>query len=201
MTSEVLSQAVGAGATITFGQGRIFNLLGAASPVTIVLEGKNSSKPGQTRVRTFKNIPAGSKFTAREGEEWTFLRLTSAAAQNVTLFVGDDDMSFNNAVTVTGVAVVAVSPSSTFTDTADTVQATGTQTAIAANLARKRITIGVLSTSAESVRVSSTGGAARGIEIQAGTFTEFDTTGALIVRNDNTHGAAASATWYAEEES
>src|SRR5258708_34144204 len=100
MTSEVLTQAVGAGATITFRRGRIFKLLRAAAPVPITLEGK-SGGGGQTAIRKFVNIPAGSKFTAKVGEEWTFLRLFSAGAQNITLFVGDDDMSFNNAVTVT----------------------------------------------------------------------------------------------------
>ena len=198
MTSEVLTQTVGAGATATFGRGRIFNLLQAATPVTIVLEAK-SPKGGQTAIRTFKNIPAGSKFTAKVGEEWTFLRLTSAAAQNVTLFVGDDDMSFNNAVTVTGVAVVAITPSSTINaPTQTTIAATTTDIAtITQNLSRKRITVGNLSTSPNSIRVSADGLTNKGIEVQPGTFAEFDTTAALGVRNDG----AGVCTWYFFEES
>jgi hypothetical protein len=199
MTSEVLSQAVGAGATVVFGQGRIFNLLGAASPVTIICESKNSSKPGQTRIRKFANIPAGSKFTAPVGEEWTFLRLTSAAAQVVTLFVGDDDMSFNNAVTVTGVAVVAITPSSSINaPTQSNLGATTSDTVtVPQNLARKRITIGNLSSNTTSIRVSADGATLKGIEIQPGTFTEFDTTAALGIRNDS----ASAVLWYFFEES
>lgn len=198
MTSEVLVQSVGAGATITFGRGRIFNLLQAASQVTITLEGK-SIQGGQTNVRKFVNIPAGSKFTAPRGEEWTFLRLFSAAAQNITLFVGDDDMSFNNAVTVTGVAVVAITPSSAVNaPTEIAIAATTTDIAsIPANLARKRITIGVKAAAAGPVRVSADGLTLKGVEIQPGTFAEFDTTAALGIRND----AAAGTTYYFFEES
>lgn len=197
MTSEVLVQAVGAGGTITFGRGRIFNLLQASTPVTITLEGK-SVQGGQTNVRKFVNIPAGSKFTAPRGEEWTFLRLTSAAAQNVTLFVGDDDMSFNNAVTVTGVAVVAITPSSSINSPVASVLAGNTTdgTGVPANLARKRVTVYNLAASLGPIRVSDNGVTGRGIEISAGTFAEFDTTAALGIRCDTANGA----TWgYFEE--
>lgn len=197
MTSEVLTQAVGAGATITFGRGRIFNLLQAAAQVSITLEGKSVSG-GQTAVRKFVNIPAGSKFTAPRGEEWTFLRLTSAAAQNITLFVGDDDMSFNNAVTVTGTAVVAVTPSSAVNaPTQQSLAATTSDVAtLPANLSRKRVTIGNLSSNTTSIRVSADGVTNKGIEIQPGVFTEFDTTAALGIRNDS----AVAVIWYFFEE-
>jgi hypothetical protein len=198
MTSEVLLQAVGAGGTVTFGRGRIFNLLQAASPVTIVLEGKSTSG-GQTAVRKFVNIPAGSKFTAKAGEEWTFLRLTSALAQNVTLFVGDDDMTFSNAVTVTGVAVVAVTPSTTINSPVASVLAGNATdgTGVPGNPARKRVTVYNLAASAGSIRVSDTGVTGRGIEISAGTYAEFDTTAALGIRCDT----ASGATWGYFEES
>jgi hypothetical protein len=198
MTSEVLTQTVGAGATVTFGRGRIFNLLQASSPVTIVLEAK-SVQGGQTAIRKFVNIPAGSKFTAKAGEEWTFLRLTSAAAQNITLFVGDDDMSFNNAVTVTGVAVVAITPSSVINSPAATALAGNTTdgTGVPANAGRKRVTVYNLAASAGSIRVSDTGVTGRGVELQAGTFAEFDTTATLAIRCDT----ASGATWGYFEES
>lgn len=198
MTSEVLTQAVGAGATVTFGRGRIFNLLQASSPVTINLEGK-SVQGGQTSIRKFVNIPAGSKFTAKAGEEWTFLRLTSAAPQNVTLFVGDDDMSFNNAVTVSGVAVVAITPSSSINSPIATALAANTTdgTGVPANLARKRVTIYNLQASLGPIRVSDTGVTGRGPEIAPGTDQEFDTTAALGIRCDTANGA----TWGYFEES
>jgi hypothetical protein len=198
MTSEVLTQTVGAGGTVTFGRGRIFNLLQAASPVTIVLEGK-SVTGGQTAIRKFINIPAGSKFTGKAGEEWTFLRLTSAAAQNVTMFVGDDDMSFNNAVTVTGVAVVAITPSSIINSpVASVLGGNATDgTGVPANAGRKRVTVYNLQASLGAIRVSDTGVTGRGPEIAPGTFAEFDTTAALGIRCDTANGA----TWGYFEES
>lgn len=198
MTSEVLTQTIAAGGTATFGRGRIFNLLQAATPVTIVAETK-STQGGQTAIRKFVNIPAGSKFTGKVGEEWTFLRVTSAAAQNVTMFVGDDDMSFNNAVTVTGVAVVAITPSSVINSPVATALAGNTTdpTGVPANAGRKRVTVYNLSTSAGFIRVSDTGATGRGPEIGPGANQEFDTISALGIRCDT----AAGATWGYFEES
>jgi hypothetical protein len=198
MTSEVLQQTLIGGTIATFGRGRIFNLLQASSPVTITLEGK-SVQGGQTAIRKFVNIPAGSKFTAKAGEEWTFLRVLSTAGQTITLFVGDDDMTFNNAVTVTGVAVVSVSPSGSVNSPAATPLAANTTdpTGVPANLARRRVTVYNLSTGAGgTIRVSDTGVTGRGFEIAAGTNQEIDTTAALFIRCDT----ATGATWgYLEE--
>ncbi len=197
MSSEVLTYTVTAGQTTVTGSGRIFNLLQApGGPVSIVADTR-SQAGGQSPQRVFTNIPAGSKFTAKAGEHWTYLRITSPVTQVITIFIGDEDMAFNNAVSITGTATTTVQPSATFTDTADTAQAFGTQTVIGANPGRRRITIGNRETSAVTIRVSGAGGAGRGIVIQPGTFTEFVTTASLTVRNDN---AAGAATWYAEEE-
>lgn len=198
MSSEVLTYGITAGQTTVAGQGRIFNLLSApGGPVTIVADTRKI-QGGQSPQRVFTNIPAGTKFTARDGEGWTYLRITSSVSQIITLFVGDEDLQFNNAVTLTGTAIVAINPSSTVNDTVDTAQGFGTQTTIAANLNRRRITIGNRNTSANAIRVSGAGGAGRGVEIAPGTYTEFDTTAALTVRNDAAGGAGC--TWYAEEE-
>jgi hypothetical protein len=189
---------VTAGQTTVLGRGRIFNVLQASSPISVVAD-RRSNAGGQTLNRVFNSIPAGSKFTAKDGEEWTYLRITSALTQTITIFVGDDDMQFNNAVTVTGTAVVSVSPSNTLNCSADkTLAANSTDAAsIPANAARRRVTIGLLSSSAATkIRVSDTGATTRGFEIQAGTFTEFDTTAALGIRNDT----AAIATYYIVEE-
>lgn len=198
MTSEVLTQAVGAGATVTFSRGRIFNVLQASAPVTINCEGKSVSG-GQTAIRRFVNIPAGSKFTAKAGEEWTFLRLTSAVAQVVTLFVGDDDMSFNNAVTITGTAQTQVAPSGTINSPVATALAGNTTdgTGVPANPARRRVTVYNLAASAGPIRVSDTGVTGRGFELGPGTYAEVDTVAALGIRCDT----AAGATWGYFEES
>lgn len=197
MSSEVLTFTVGPGQTAVAGQGRIWNLLSAPGGNVTIQCDTRSIQGGQSPQRIFKNVPPGTKFTAAVGEKWTYARIDSPVLQNITIFIGDEDLQFNNAVSITGTAVTTVQPSALLTDTVDTVQAFGTQTVIAANPARRRITIGNRETSAATVRVSHSGGAGRGIVIQAGTFTEFDTTDTLTVRNDN---AAGSATWYAEEE-
>jgi len=141
-------------------------------------------------------------------ERWDYLFITAAVGTVLTFMYGyadvrEDATLFNQQIAViAGVTAVALNPSSALTDTVDTAQATGTETTIAANLARRRITIGVPPTAAanEPVRVSSAGGAGRGIVIQPGTNQEFQTTSALHVRNDNTLGTGLGTVWYAEEE-
>lgn len=141
-------------------------------------------------------------------QRWDFATITGAAGVVITFMYGyadvrEDVTLFNQQIAViSGVTAVATQPSSSFADTADTAQATATQTNIAANLLRRRITIGVPPTAAanEPVRVSTTGGAARGVVIMPGTNQEFDTTAALFVRNDNTLGTGLGTVWYAEEE-
>lgn len=184
MTSEVLVQAVGAGATVTFGRGRVFNILQAASPVSITLETK-STKGGQTQVRKFSNIPAGSKFTLRPGDEdWTFMRLTSALGQTVTVFVGDDDMTFSNAVTVTGIAVVAITPSSTVADTtAISPTVVGQHTLFAANAARKRVTVYADPANTNTIYFRVPAGVNDIAFVQPGTYEEFDTATGLDYRD------------------
>lgn len=201
MSSEVLNFTVGPGQTAVGGQGRIWNLLSAPGGNVTISADTRSVQGGQSPQRIFKNVPPGSKFTAEKGQHWTYLRIDSPVLQTISLFIGDEDLQFNNAVSITGTAVTTVSPSSVITPTvADhALAATTTDVAsIPANASRRRITIGLLSTSlATSIRVSDLGLTGRGIEIQAGTFTEFDTTAALGIRNDT----AAVATWYFYEES
>lgn len=196
MSSEVLQYTVTAGQTTVAGSGRIFNLLQApAGPVSITADTR-SQAGGQSPQRVFTNIPAGSKFTAAPGERWTYLRITSAVTQVITIFIGDEDMQFNNAVSITGTAATTVQPSATINDTADTAQGANSQTVIAANPSRRRITIGNRETSAGIIRVSGAGGAGHGVVLQPGVFAEFDTTASITVRADT----ASAATWYAFEE-
>lgn len=144
-----------------------------------------SQKGGQTQPRVFKNVPPGTKFTAAHGESWTYLRIDSAVAQNVTIFIGDEDLQFNNAVTVTGLAQVAVFPSSTITDTAPiNPTAAGQHALVAANPARRRVTIYSDPANAgdATIFIRKTGGANDIGFIVPGTFEEFDTTAGLDYR-------------------
>lgn len=176
-------------------------LIAASSNVNVAL----TRMLTDSGTETFSGVQAGLQVARLR--PWTQGTITGAAGAIVTLFYGfqnvrEDATLFSQQIaTIAGTVVVATAPGSAMADTADTAQGVGTETAIAANLARKRITIGVLSTSVNGVRVSFTGGAnTRGIEVQPGTFTEFDTTAALKVRNAAINDAAANATWYAEEE-
>lgn len=191
MSSEVLTQLIAAGTTVTFGQGRIFNLLSApGGPVTIIAERKTLTKSGQSQIRKFSNIPAGSKFTADKGDEWTFLRVTSASLQTIQIFVGDEDMQFNNAVTVTGVAAVQLTPSSALTDQAGlgAGTVTGQHTLFAANAARRRVTVYADPTNTATVFLRAAGGANDLGYIQPGTFEEFDTTVGMDYRDPSAGG-------------
>jgi hypothetical protein len=185
----------GGGAIIPLPRGRYFYVRTATSNIDVTTHGN----PGSPI--TLTGIPAGSKFgPVAEGQDWTELRVASSAAQTIEITISDDgNFEIAASVTVAGVAAVAEQPSGTLADTADTSQAAASQTTISANLSRRRITIGHLSTSASaSVRVSQAGGDGRGIELGPGVFQEFKTTAQLIVRNVT--GAAGVATWYALEE-
>lgn len=197
MSARTYVETFGAGETKRLPAGRYFYIKSATAALSIQTEGN----PGSPVL--FQGIGSNSEFgPVAEGQGWRFLAVTSAAAQVVEIVISDDGLfKVGNAVTVSGVAQVYVTPSDTMTDTADTTQAAGTETPIAANLLRRRITIGVPTTSQNSVRVSKSGGADdRGIEIQPGTFVAFETRDALYVRNADMFGSAADALWYAEEE-
>jgi len=195
MTTEVISQSLTAGQAATFGGGRIFYIksLSGVGTLTITAENNGSSAV----VRRFINVGSGFKFKAEVNKGWTLLRVTSSTSQNIEIIVGDDDVEVANAVSITGTSNVVVVPSSSVTDTADATLAALAQVSIASNTSRKRLTVGVLSSSAASVRVSSTGGAGRGFEIQPGQFFPFETTAALKIYNPD---SVNTATYYLEEE-
>lgn len=186
------------------GRGRLANanfifVIAASLPVSVRL-----NRGGSTE--SFDSISAGLQVGRLK--PWEECALIGTAGATVTLFYGycslrEDVTVFSQQIaTIAGTVAVAILPASSITDTADTTTAAGAQVAISANLARRRLTIGVLSTSGNGVRVSFTGGAnTRGIEIQPGTFVEFQQTAALVVRNADIAATAANAVWYAEEES
>lgn len=195
MSARNYLQSIGAGATARLPGGRYFFVKQATSAITITTQG-NTGTPAR-----FENIGAGSKFGPIP-DAWTFLDVFSAGAQTIELIISDDGLfEVANAVTVSGVAQVADLPSAALADTADASLASGAETTIAANLLRRRITIGVLSSFTNGVRVSQAGGAnTKGIEIQPGTFVEFRTTAALVVRNANVAADASATSWYSLEE-
>lgn len=192
-------EVIGANGVINLANGNFFFLLS----VTVGTIQIRLVKTGGG-VEEFSGLQAGLKVARLK--RWEYATITGTPGATVVFFHGfgdvkEDETSFQQQIaTIAGTVGVAVLPASTFTDTPDTAQAINTQTVIVANLARRRITIGVTAASTENVRVSSAGGAGRGIQIQPGTFVEFDNTASLTVRNNNDNATGGNASWYAEEE-
>lgn len=138
MSTETLSQAIGAGNTVQFGSGTQFLVQAASAPISIIAQTIGDS----SKTRKFTNVPAGFKFTAaNDSEGFDLLQVTSATAQTVTLAVGTDDITFSNQVTVAGNVTTQDLPASTMTNTAPMVTAAATAALVAANPARRRISI------------------------------------------------------------
>lgn len=197
MSVDSRTQTIDATGRLPLANANFLFLIAATAAVTITF-----SRGGSTE--TFQNTLAG--LSVARVQKWDYAFITGAAGTVVTFFYGitaireDDTQLLQSLATIAGNVSTTDLPSATMADTADTAQAAGTQTAIAANLARRRIKIGVPSSALNSVRVSFSGGAARGVEIQPGQNEPFYTTAALIVRNDDTFATGAATSWYAEEE-
>lgn len=191
------TETIPASGQLSLTNANFFFMISATANVTLRL-------PRLGSFEEFSGLQAGIQ-VARV-RNWDYATIVGTAGTVVTFFYGytavrEDVTLFNQQIAIiAGITAVATAPSASFTSTVDTAQASGTSTNIAANLARRRITIGVPSSALNSVRVSNLGGGGRGIEIQPGQFVEFATTVALNVRNDNTFGTGAATTWYAEEE-
>lgn len=184
---------MGAGETVRAPRGRLFFIKSASSPLSIGVAGR----PGAPIKMT--NIGAGLKYgPVAPGEEWQYLELTSALAQTVELIVSDDDVEIANVVSVAGVAAVTIAPSSTVATVADVSIANGGTHSIAADAARKRITLQAPSTNTGSLRIAETGAAAaaRGLELQPGMSYELATTAGLDVYNGS--GASQALAKFAE---
>lgn len=128
------------------------------------------------------------------------IRLSTVANQTARVLIADDVQDVSNIVTAAGTSItVEETPSATIDTPADNAIAAATTEAIAANAARLRITIGVLSTETVPLRVQAAGAVdLSGIEIQPGQFVEFRTTAALDIRNND---AAVASRYYVFEES
>lgn len=195
MSTETLTQAIGAGATVQFGAGTQFLIVTAAASVTVKAIKLGSSNKN----RVFSNVPAGFKFTADSPDDgFDYLQVTSASAQNVTLAVGTDDVTYSNNVTVSGSVSTVETPAGTLTDAAPVVCNTGAATAVVAqNLNRKRVTLSVdPAFAAGTVYARKTGGTNNLLPLSPGMSYEFAGTYGIDVRNDT----GTNATVYVMEE-
>jgi hypothetical protein len=178
----------GAG-TGTLPAGVFFKVMSAAANITIRTRGSTSSPI------EFTDVGEGLKFgPVDESKRWTYLDVQSAVAQVVTVIVSDDgEVDVAGTGEIAGDVDVVELPASTIATPAADVIANGAALAVAANSARRRITICNLSSNLGSVFVQATGaGAGRGIEVQPGMNAEMHGIYAFDVRNDS--GASVTVT-------
>jgi hypothetical protein len=144
--------------------------------------------------------PGGSVILSQPFKRCT---LTSTVAQTVRVLVADEIQDVSNITSSGGggAPLVIEAPSEIVASPDDVAVADGATntTLIPANTARRRITVGVLSSSAGPIRVQAAGANnASGVEIAPGMSYRFDTTAALELHAPTGGGGA---TVYVFEES
>jgi hypothetical protein len=193
MSTETLTQAIGAGGTATFGAGTQFNVITAAAPISI----KAVKLGDSSKNRVFNNVPAGVKFSAGSDQEgFDYLQVSSATAQSVTIAVGTDDITFSNNVTVSGSVTTQDLPAGAVAGSTKVTAVTAGAALVAANAARRRVTVSwdpaTLNNTVIYIRVS--GGARLGF-LTPGQSLQFNGTYAL----DYEATAAGDNLYIAEE--
>lgn len=189
MSTRTYSYAIGAGETVVAPGGLFFYIKAATAALNITTRG-NPTSPIE-----FVGVGAGLKFgPVGPDKAWRYLDMYSATAQTVVLILSDDaEVDIASTVTVAGNVTTSDLPSTSLASPAPDVIANASALVIAANLARRRLTIAALAANTGSVFVQSTGaGAGRGVEIQPGMSYGLDSTAAIDVRNDS--GASQTVT-------
>jgi hypothetical protein len=198
MSTEVLTQTLGAGGSATFGSGTQFLLVAASSPVTVLARSIGNSNKN----RTFSGVPAGFKFTAdTQDDGFDTLTITSPAAQTISISVGTDDVQYSNAVTVTGNVSTTELPTGAITDFVSPVSALATTAnnhIVPVNGGRRKVALTVDPNYAGGlVYARSVAGAHDLLPMQAGLTYTFAGTYGVDVNNPN----ATAANIYVAEES
>jgi hypothetical protein len=198
MSTETLTQSIGAGATVNFGAGSQFLIVSSSGPISIKAVTLGSSNKN----RVFTNVPAGFKFTADTPDDgFDLLQVTSATAQSVTMSVGTDDVTYSNSVTVQGTVATAELPAGALSDAAPVPCLNAQLTPVVPqNLSRRRLLLTIDPTSAAApgtlfFRVAA--GANNLTPAQPGMSYPFNGTYAVSLRNDS----GASVNVYIQEES
>lgn len=195
MSTRTYSFTFAGAATLVAPGGVFFYIKSATAALTLRTRG-SSSAPVE-----FTNVGAGLRFgPVPIDKRWTYLDLTSAVAQTVELVVSDDaEVDIASTVSVAGNVTVSDLPSTAIASPARVTRATGGASTIAANPARRRITIANPSDNATPglLYVQAVGaGAGRGIPLDPGLFIELQTTAAIDIRNDS--GASVDFTQFEE---
>lgn len=174
MSTETLSQTIGAGAVIQFGGGNNFLILASTSAVdvTAVRLGAAGSRI------VLKGALQGFSFKSEDGGGFDLLEVASAAAQNITFVVGDDDVSYPSTVNVAGTVNTVPAPATAVVDQAHATTINGQAALFPQNVSRKRITVFSSPANAANpfVYLRPAGGANNIGTISPGQFLEFDGT-------------------------
>ena len=195
MSTETLNQTLQANVPATFGAGTQFLILASSAPLTI-----NATQIGNSnKSRVFSGVLQGFKFAADSSDDgFSTLTVLSAVAQNLTIVVGDDDVSYPSTVTVAGNVSSVILPAVALTDTAPVACANAAQTAVVPqNVGRRRVTLSVDPAAGAAVYARKTAGTKNLLPMLPGMSYEFDGTYGIDVRNDS--GAAVNV--YVLEES
>lgn len=195
MSTETLTQTLQANIPAIFGAGTQFLVLSSSAPLKITATQIGNSN----KSRVFSGVLEGFKFSADSLDDgFSTLTVLSTVAQNLTIVVGDDDVSYPSTVTVAGNVNTQELPAVALTDIAPVACPNAAQTAVVAqNVSRRRVTLSIDPAAVGVVYARKSGGANNLLPMQPGMSYEFRGTYGLDVRNDT--GAAVNV--YPLEES
>lgn len=181
MSTRTYTLTFSGGETIPLPGGVFFLVTRASSALTIRTRGT----PGSPL--EFSSVGAGLSYgPVTFDKKWTYLDVTSAAAQVVEVIVSEEgEVKVGSVVSVSGSVETVAQPSTTLATPARIACGTGADVLlVAVNAARKLVRIQVPSTETRSIVTGPTGslGASQGFEIQPGTNEPFSTTAAIYAR-------------------
>lgn len=195
MSGSILrSEVIPAAGRIVVGPSNLFFIRASTANVTVRF------MQGGTE---YGAIGVGAGYIKRNRAEWERLTIEGTPGVAIEFFVGteaiaEDDTDYRAQIaTISGVTLITEQPAAALSTPAAVNVNTASASTIAANLLRRRITLGAPSTNTGSMFVQQVGaGAGRGLELQPGIFIEVKNTVALDVRNDS--GATQAYTIFEE---
>ncbi len=186
------SQVIPATGVIILAPANYFFLETATLPVAVSFQGNGQNY-------RIASVSAGILVGRVNG--WGRAVISGTVGSTVTWYYGDaalrEDVTDFRSQLIGGITAVSEAPSSTIVTPAAVAVTTGNAGAIAANAARKRITVKTLLANTGNLYLQApTAGAGRGIEMVPGDVAEVSTTAAMDMRNDS--GATQSFTTFEE---
>lgn len=192
---ERYSRTIPASGAIESGRGNVLLLISATGTVNVRLENGGAAEG-------VSGVNGGVRI--ERVRPWDNARILGTAGVTVEYWIGSQVVErdlidvFTQIATIAGVASFSEFPSAAVDTPDDNALPAATTENIPANLLRRRITIGCLSSNTVGFRVQAVGANdTSGLEVQPGTFVELRTTASLDIRNNN--GAVATSYYIFEE--